>query len=110
MEPDQPQVNVPVEVSKDLFLITRALYDGVDGNPFNLIALPFKLVNNGDPGDFDVNQAFVDAMNTNVQNYIAQGISQEVMRTLYDWIWGNNDLFQNVVSAYRAWQADLNDP
>ena len=109
MEPDQPQVNVPVEVSKDLFLITRALYDGVDGNPFNLIALPFKLVNNGNPGDYEVNDAFVDAMKTNVQNYVAQDVSKMEMTDLYNGISGNNAEFKSIAVHYDTWDLTMNN-
>ena len=98
MSPDDPdnKVNVPSEVARDAYAISSAFFSAAGGDPFGLIALPFNLVNNGKAGDnnYDVDDAFVDAMKKNVQNYVAQAVSQAEMANLYDGIIGNNAVFK----------------
>ena len=109
MSPDDPdnKVNVPWMVAKDAYAISSAIFIAAKGgNPFGLIALPFKLVNNGKAGDgnYEVDDAFVDAMKKNVQNYVAQAVSQAEMANLYDGIVGNNDVFKIIALNLDAVQ------
>ena len=104
MSPDEPdnKVNVPLEVAKDTFQATAAIFAAAEGDPFALFALPFKLVNNGKNPDnvYDVDQDFVDAMKLNVQNYVAQAVSQAEMESLYNGIIGNTAAFQTIALSY----------
>ena len=110
MSPDEPnnKVNVPMEVAKDAVAATKSIFAVTEGDPVGLIKLPFKFVNNGKPGDnnYDVDPAFVDAMKLNVQNYVAQKVSQAQMENLYEGIVGNNDAFGYIARSYDNFVLD----
>ncbi|OEU12122.1 hypothetical protein FRACYDRAFT_244382 [Fragilariopsis cylindrus CCMP1102] len=102
MPPDQPKINVPREVAKDAYDVTRALFDEfAEEDTGKLFALPFKLVNNGKkPDDYEVDDAFVKEMGTNVQNYVAQDVSIAEMKNLYSGIVGNNAAFRDTATEF----------
>ena len=109
MPPQQEQVNVPWEVTKDLFATSQAVVGALGGDPLGLIGLPFKFMNNGGSDDYNVDPQFVSEMAMNVQNYVAQDVSTATLNLLYDGITGNNNVFQLVASYYAQWQKDLTD-
>ena len=102
MSPDEPKINVPREVAKDAYDVTNALLDAFAEEDLGaLFALPFKLVNNGKkPNDYEVDDAFVKEMGTNVQNYVAQSVSKAEMKNLYLGIVGNNAAFRNIAIEF----------